>query len=61
MNYQKLLEQLAREHNTTPDEIEREMRKALQAAGYNIKPAMFIALAATKAKRTIYSLSLIHI
>ena len=55
MNYQKLLEQLAREHNTTPDEIEREMSKALQAAGYNIKPAMFIALAATKAKRTIYS------
>ncbi|MGN1160636.1 MAG: hypothetical protein ACI4SX_00155 [Candidatus Fimenecus sp.] len=55
MNYQKLLERLAREHNTTPDEIEREMRKALQAAGHNIEPAMFIALAAAKAKKTIYS------
>ncbi|MGN0569922.1 MAG: hypothetical protein ACI4N4_05385 [Candidatus Fimenecus sp.] len=55
MNYQKILEQLAREHNTTPDEIEREMRKALHASGYEIEPAMFIALAATKAKKTIYS------
>lgn len=54
MSYQKLLEQVAREHNTTPEEVDSEMRTALQMAGYDIEPAMFIALATTKAKKTIY-------
>ena len=54
MSYQKLLEQVAREHNTTPQEIDSEMRTALQMAGYDVEPAMFIALATTKAKKTIY-------
>ena len=55
MSYQNLLEQVAKEHNTTPEQVDSEMRTALQMAGYDIEPAMFIALAATKAKRTIYS------
>lgn len=54
MSYQKLLEQVAREHNTTPEEVDSEMRTALQMAGYDIEPAMFIALATTKAKKTIH-------
>lgn len=54
MSYQKLLEQVAREHNTTPEEVDSEMRTALQIAGYDIEPAMFIALATTKTKKTIY-------
>jgi hypothetical protein len=54
MSYQKLLEQVAREHNTTPQEVDSEMRKALQTAGYDIEPAMFIALATAKAKKTIH-------
>lgn len=54
MSYQKLLEQVAREHNTTPEEVDSEMRTALQMAGYYIEPAMFIALATAKAKKTIY-------
>lgn len=54
MSYQKLLEQVARENNTTPQEVDSEMRTALQMAGYDIEPAMFIALATTKAKKTIY-------
>ena len=54
MSYQKLLEQVAREHNTTPEEVDVEMRTALQMAGYDIEPAMFIALATAKAKKTIY-------
>lgn len=54
MSYQELLEQVAREHNTTPEEIDREMRTALQLAGYDIEPAMFIVLAIDKAKKTIY-------
>lgn len=54
MSYQKLLEQVAREHNTTPKEVDDEMRTALQMAGYDIEPSMFIALATAKAKKTIY-------
>lgn len=54
MRYQRLLEQVAKENNTTPEEVENEMRKALQIAGYDIEPKIFIALAASKAKKTIY-------
>lgn len=54
MRYQRLLEQVAKENNTTPEEVENEMRKALQIAGYDIEPSIFIALAASKAKKTIY-------
>lgn len=54
MRYQRLLEQVAKENNTTLEKVEKEMRKALQMAGYDIEPAIFIALAASKAKKTIY-------
>lgn len=54
MRYQILLEQVAKENNTTTEKVENEMRKALQIAGYDIDPAIFIALAASKAKKTIY-------
>lgn len=54
MRYQRLLEHVAKENNTTPKEVENEMRKALQTAGYDIDPEIFIALAASKAKKTIY-------
>ena len=54
MSYQKLLEQVAKEHNTTPEEVDVEMRKALHMAGYDIDPALFISLAASKVKKTIH-------
>lgn len=54
MRYQRLLKQVAQENNITPEKVENEMRKALQIAGYDIEPAIFIALAASKAKKTIY-------
>lgn len=54
MRYQRLLERVAKEYNTTPEEAEKEMREALKAAGYDIEPAVFIALAASKVKKTIY-------
>lgn len=54
MRYQRLLEQVAKENNTAPEKVENEMRKALQFAGYDIEPAVFIALAASKVKKTIY-------
>lgn len=54
MQYQRLLEQVAKENNTTPEKVENEMLKALQIAGYDIEPAIFIALATSKVKKTIY-------
>ena len=54
MSYQRLLEQVAKEHNTTPEEVDVEMRTALHMAGYDIDPALFISLAARKVKKTIY-------
>lgn len=54
MHYNSLLEEIAKENNTTPKEVEFEMQKALQAAGFDIEPSVFIALATAKAKKTIY-------
>lgn len=54
MRYQRLLEQVAKENNTTPKKIENEMGKALKIAGYDIEPEIFIALASSKVKKTIY-------
>lgn len=54
MRYQSLLKRIANENNTTPEEVEKEMREALKVSGYDIEPAIFIALAASKAKKTIY-------
>ncbi len=54
MRYKKLLEQVAKENNITPEAVEKEMREALKASGYDIEPAVFIALAASKVKKTIY-------
>lgn len=54
MRYQRLLEHVAKENNTTPKKVENEMRKALQTAGYDIEPEIFIALASSNAKKTIY-------
>lgn len=53
MNYKKLLEQVANEHNTTPKEVESEIKKAINVAGYNIEPAMFISLIVSKVKNNI--------
>ncbi len=54
MRYQMLLERVAKEYNTTPGEVKKEMREALKAAGCDIEPTIFIALAASKVKKTIY-------
>ena len=46
MNYKALLKKVARENHTTPEEVDREMRAAIQAAGYNISTECFISLVA---------------
>ena len=53
MTYKKLLKKVAKEYGTTPEEVDREMREAIKAAGLNISPQAFIALCSTKAKKTI--------
>lgn len=53
MKYTTLLEVLAKENKTTPEEVEREMQFAIREVGYNIEPAIFISLIAEKVKRKI--------
>ncbi len=54
MSYQKLLKQIARDNNITLEEVDNEIRRALQIAGYNIDPTVFIAIAVAKVEKTIY-------
>lgn len=51
MNYIKITEQIARENNTTAQEVENEMKKALEAAGISIDPEVFISLIAADIKK----------
>ncbi len=55
MSYQKILKQVAKENNTTPKEVDAEIRKAIEMAGYDIEPALFISLVATKVKKDYMS------
>ena len=50
MNYKMVINLIAAENNTTPDEVDAEIRKAIKAAGYDIEPEMFIALSVAKVK-----------
>ena len=50
MKYQALLKKIAKEYNTTPQEVEKEMRLAIKAAGLTISPALFIARTSAKVK-----------
>jgi hypothetical protein len=50
MSYQKLLKQVAKEHNTTPKEVENEIKNAIRCVGYDIEPVEFIALISSKVK-----------
>lgn len=53
MSYQRLLQQVAREHNSTPKEVEQEIKTDMQIAGYDIEPALFISLIASKVKNEL--------
>lgn len=53
MKYQEMLKRLAKENNSTPEEVENEMKSAIKAAGYDMEPAMFIALVSAKVKSEI--------
>jgi hypothetical protein len=53
MNYQKMLNEVAKIHNTTVDDVEREMKIALEASGLNISPKEFIKITSKTVKKTI--------
>lgn len=50
MNYKMMLQLVANEHKTTPEEVEKEIKEAIKAAGYDMTPQVFIALCAAKVK-----------
>lgn len=54
MNYEEVLKQIAKKYNISTKEVEQEMQKALNLAGYNIEPKIFIASAIVELKKTIY-------
>lgn len=51
MSYTKLLKMVANEHNTTPENVDEEMRRVIQSAGYDMEPESFVALMAAKVKK----------
>lgn len=53
MSYNELLEAVAKKENTTPEEVDKEMRAALKMAGREMDPALFISLVSAKVKKTI--------
>jgi len=55
MGYRKLLKAVAKQENTTPKEVDREIRAAIKAAGLDMHPATFIAMCAAKVKKDYIS------
>ncbi len=50
MDYQKIIEIVAKKHNTTPKEVDEEIRRAIDISGYKMSPLIFIKLISTKIK-----------
>jgi len=50
MNYQKLLKQVAEHFNTTPAEVEKEMKIAIALSGHEMSPEEFIKMCVSKVK-----------
>ena len=47
MQYKQILQAIAKEYNTTSAEVDKEIRKAIKLAGYDISPAEFLDFAKT--------------
>ncbi|MBO5494797.1 MAG: hypothetical protein J5964_03655 [Eubacterium sp.] len=48
MDYLQVLTKVALKYNSTPEEVEKEIIKALEFAGLDIPPQLFIALCVNK-------------
>lgn len=53
MNYKNLIKQIAEIHNTTPNEVDTQIRKAIRDAGYDLEPKEFILMIMQKVKKQI--------
>jgi hypothetical protein len=51
MNYKKLLQVIAEENKTTPEDVEKEIKEAIKAANLDIPPQLFIAMCVAKIKK----------
>lgn len=51
MNYNKITKTIAAEKNTTQQEVENEMKKAVEEAGLDFDPETLIFLIASEIKR----------
>ena len=55
MNYKRMLQLVAKEYHTTPEEVEAEIKEAIQAAGLDMSPQLFISLCVAKVKKDYIS------
>ena len=55
MNYKRMIQLVAKEYNTTPDEVEAEIKEAVKAAGLDMSPQLFISLCVAKVKKDYIS------
>ena len=55
MNYKRMLQLVAKEYHTTPDEVEAEIKEAIKAAGLDMSPQLFISLCVAKVKKDYIS------
>lgn len=53
MKYKEMLKMVARQENTTPKKVDKEIRKAIKLAGIDINPEAFIKMCAMKIKDDI--------
>ena len=53
MNYIKIVEQIATDNNTTPEEVDMEIRNALDAAQISVEPDLFISMVASKLSKNL--------
>ena len=55
MNYKMMLQTVAKEYNTTPEEVEAGIKEAIKSAGLDMSPQMFIALCVAKVRKDYIS------
>ncbi len=48
--YKDILKSVVAQYNTTPEEVDAEIRAAIREAGLNVPPEIFIGMTALKAK-----------
>ena len=55
MNYKMMLQTVAKEYNTTPEEVEAGIKEAIKAAGLDMSPQLFISLCVAKVRKDYIS------